>query len=221
MEVSWTDHSHIIGREGRSIKSVSTLTNCHIHFPDSNRFSETEKCNQVSIAGAPQAVETARAQVRVSTVYRATATYHGGTLFFSAQNVCSNDKADYFLSGSGADHLRLRNTVCDRDPVDLGVEAVSSDAVHSEHVQRSSHCSQQRSPGDCGSCQGELVGSGQGQDCHPCLDATSLPGLSFLDGRPPENTRCYDCWVAVKRRVCRAIFHCNKFSLLKWAIQHR
>ncbi|CAG0918868.1 unnamed protein product [Notodromas monacha] len=64
MEVSWTEHSHIIGREGRSIKSVSTVTNCHIHFPDSNRFSETEKCNQVSIAGDPQNVETARAQVR-------------------------------------------------------------------------------------------------------------------------------------------------------------
>lgn len=64
LEVSWTEHSHIIGREGRSIKTVSTRTNCHIHFPDSNRFSETEKCNQVSIAGEPQSVETARAQVR-------------------------------------------------------------------------------------------------------------------------------------------------------------
>ena len=65
MEVSYTDHSHIIGRKGESIKSVMDSTGCHIHFPDSNRFSTTEKCNQVSIAGEPQAAELARARVRV------------------------------------------------------------------------------------------------------------------------------------------------------------
>ncbi|CAG0882875.1 unnamed protein product [Darwinula stevensoni] len=64
MEVSYTDHSHIIGRKGESIKSVMDSTGCHIHFPDSNRFSTTEKCNQVSIAGEPQAAELARARVR-------------------------------------------------------------------------------------------------------------------------------------------------------------
>ncbi|CAG0880503.1 unnamed protein product [Cyprideis torosa] len=64
IEVSYTDHSHIIGRGGRSIKSVMDSTNCHVHFPDSNRFSATEKCNQVSIAGEPQQVELARRQVR-------------------------------------------------------------------------------------------------------------------------------------------------------------
>lgn len=41
-------------------------TGCHIHFPDSNRGSQGEKSNQVSIAGQPIGVESARAQIRVS-----------------------------------------------------------------------------------------------------------------------------------------------------------
>lgn len=44
-----------------------TLT--HIHFPDSNRSSQTEKSNQVSLCGSLEGVEKARALVRVSSKY--------------------------------------------------------------------------------------------------------------------------------------------------------
>uniref|UniRef100_A0A1B6KZ36 SAM domain-containing protein n=1 Tax=Graphocephala atropunctata TaxID=36148 RepID=A0A1B6KZ36_9HEMI len=64
MDVSYTDHSHIIGRGGLSIKSVMEETGCHIHFPDSNRNNPNEKSNQVSIAGEVEGVERARARVR-------------------------------------------------------------------------------------------------------------------------------------------------------------
>ena len=39
-------------------------TGCHIHFPDSNRSGSTEKSNQVSIAGEPAGVESARRKIR-------------------------------------------------------------------------------------------------------------------------------------------------------------
>lgn len=63
MDVSFTDHSHIIGKGGNTIKKVMKDTQCHIHFPDSNRTS-SEKSNQVSIAGPPFCVESARRQIR-------------------------------------------------------------------------------------------------------------------------------------------------------------
>lgn len=66
LDLSYTDHSHIIGRGGLTIKQVMETTGCHIHFPDSNRTSLLEKSNQVSIAGNCGAVELARARVRVS-----------------------------------------------------------------------------------------------------------------------------------------------------------
>ena len=47
MEVSHTDHSHIIGKGGAHIKHVMAETDCHIHFPDSNRKGLVEKSNQV------------------------------------------------------------------------------------------------------------------------------------------------------------------------------
>ncbi|XP_023931361.1 protein bicaudal C homolog 1-B isoform X2 [Lingula anatina] len=64
MDVSHTDHSHVIGKGGNNIKRVMQQTGCHIHFPDSNRGSTTEKSNQVSIAGQPTGVESARAHIR-------------------------------------------------------------------------------------------------------------------------------------------------------------
>ena len=39
-------------------------TGCHIHFPDSNRSATSEKSNQVSIAGEPAGVESARRKIR-------------------------------------------------------------------------------------------------------------------------------------------------------------
>ena len=47
MDVSYTDHSHIIGKGGSTIRRVMAETNCHIHFPDSNRSNPNEKSNQV------------------------------------------------------------------------------------------------------------------------------------------------------------------------------
>lgn len=65
MDVSHTDHSHIIGKGGMSIKRVMAETRCHVHFPDSNRSNTNEKSNQVSISGNIDGVELARARVRV------------------------------------------------------------------------------------------------------------------------------------------------------------
>jgi len=64
MDVSYTDHSHIIGKGGNTIRRVMVETNCHVHFPDSNRSNPNEKSNQVSIAGEMDGVEHARARVR-------------------------------------------------------------------------------------------------------------------------------------------------------------
>ncbi|XP_017560442.1 protein bicaudal C homolog 1-A [Pygocentrus nattereri] len=64
MDVSHTEHSHVIGKGGNNIKRVMEETGCHIHFPDSNRNSQGEKSNQVSIAGQPAGVEAARAKIR-------------------------------------------------------------------------------------------------------------------------------------------------------------
>ncbi|KAK3602401.1 hypothetical protein CHS0354_030122 [Potamilus streckersoni] len=65
MDVSHTDHSHVIGKGGNNIKRVMQETSCHIHFPDSNRGNNVqEKSNQVSIAGQPNGVEAARIQIR-------------------------------------------------------------------------------------------------------------------------------------------------------------
>lgn len=64
MDVSHTEHSHVIGKGGNNIKKVMEETGCHIHFPDSNRNNHTEKSNQVSIAGQPRGVEAARAKIR-------------------------------------------------------------------------------------------------------------------------------------------------------------
>ncbi|XP_022238196.1 protein bicaudal C homolog 1-A-like isoform X3 [Limulus polyphemus] len=60
MDISHTDHSHIIGKGGNNIQKVMDETGCHIHFPDSNRNSLAEKSNQVSIAGQPGGAEKAR-----------------------------------------------------------------------------------------------------------------------------------------------------------------
>ena len=49
---------------GATIKKVMEETGCHIHFPDSNRSGSNEKSNQVSIAGEPAGVESARRKIR-------------------------------------------------------------------------------------------------------------------------------------------------------------
>lgn len=67
MDVSYTDHSCIIGRGGNNIKHIMEATSTHIHFPDSNRSNPTEKSNQVSLCGTLEGVEKARSLVRAST----------------------------------------------------------------------------------------------------------------------------------------------------------
>lgn len=68
IDVSHTEHSHIIGKGGANIKAVMHETGCHIHFPDCNAITDRriqmEKCNQVTISGQPEAVERARALIR-------------------------------------------------------------------------------------------------------------------------------------------------------------
>ncbi|KAJ8405285.1 hypothetical protein AAFF_G00322760 [Aldrovandia affinis] len=72
MDVTHTEHSHVIGKGGGNIKKVMEVTACHIHFPDSNRHCVTgEKSNQVlspsnqvSIAGPVLGVESARRRIR-------------------------------------------------------------------------------------------------------------------------------------------------------------
>lgn len=66
LDVSYTDHSHIIGRGGLTIKKVMEETGCHVHFPDSNRSVNAEKSNQVSVAGSLLGLERARYRIRVS-----------------------------------------------------------------------------------------------------------------------------------------------------------
>jgi protein bicaudal C len=47
IDVPFTDHSHIIGRQGKNTQAVMKRTGCHIHFPDSNKNRENDKSNQV------------------------------------------------------------------------------------------------------------------------------------------------------------------------------
>ena len=69
MDVAHTDHSHIIGKGGTTIKRVMNETGCHIHFPDSgisttDRRAQLERNNQVTVSGQHDAVEKARVYIR-------------------------------------------------------------------------------------------------------------------------------------------------------------
>lgn len=65
MEVSFTTHSHIIGRTGANINTVMKETMTKIHFPDQNRVVGEKKSNEVTISGELINVETARRRIRV------------------------------------------------------------------------------------------------------------------------------------------------------------
>jgi len=66
MEVSFTIHSHIIGRGGQNINAVMKETKTKIHFPDGNRIAGEKKSNTVTLAGELQNVEMARQRIRMS-----------------------------------------------------------------------------------------------------------------------------------------------------------
>ncbi|KAL7641081.1 UNVERIFIED_CONTAM: hypothetical protein RMT77_008218 [Armadillidium vulgare] len=67
MDVSWTSHSHIIGKGGNTIQAVVKRTGVSIHFPDGNKNSEVHKSNQVSINSRGEelnGLEEARSAIR-------------------------------------------------------------------------------------------------------------------------------------------------------------
>ncbi|VDM17325.1 unnamed protein product [Hydatigera taeniaeformis] len=65
LDVAHTEHSHLIGKGGHCVKAMMLETQCHIHFPDSNRVPNVvEKSNQVSISGQLADVERARRRIR-------------------------------------------------------------------------------------------------------------------------------------------------------------
>nr|CDJ82207.1 K Homology domain containing protein [Haemonchus contortus] len=65
MDIHHSIHSHIIGKAGRGIQQIMRSTGCHIHFPDSNKYTDsTNKSDQVSISGLPLNVEKARKVLR-------------------------------------------------------------------------------------------------------------------------------------------------------------
>lgn len=65
MEVSYTTHSHIIGRGGANINHVMEETATKIHFPDQNRVIGEKKSNEVTISGELVNVDAARRRLRV------------------------------------------------------------------------------------------------------------------------------------------------------------
>lgn len=66
MDVSHTEHSHVIGKGGNNIKRVMEETGCHIHFPDSNRNNQAEKSNQVCLLPYLGTCHSCSASVRAS-----------------------------------------------------------------------------------------------------------------------------------------------------------
>ncbi|XP_043198952.1 protein bicaudal C homolog 1-like [Amphibalanus amphitrite] len=65
VDVSYTDHSHMIGVGGKCSKDLSNRTNCHIHFPDCNKQADCDKSNCVSLSGEIPNIEYARIGVRL------------------------------------------------------------------------------------------------------------------------------------------------------------
>lgn len=65
MEVSYTFHSHMIGRSGQNINRLMDETGTRIHFPDRNRMMGEPKCNNVVIRGQLVNLEKARQRIRV------------------------------------------------------------------------------------------------------------------------------------------------------------
>ncbi|XP_059352077.1 protein bicaudal C homolog 1-like isoform X2 [Daphnia carinata] len=65
MEVSYTFHSHLIGRSGQNINRLMEETGTRIHFPDRNRITGEPKCNNVVIRGQLPNLEKARQRIRM------------------------------------------------------------------------------------------------------------------------------------------------------------
>ncbi|XP_042211241.1 LOW QUALITY PROTEIN: protein bicaudal C homolog 1-like [Homarus americanus] len=89
LDVSWTYHSHIIGKGGNTIQPVVKRTGVSIHFPDGNKNSEVRKSNQVSInSGGGAGLEEARSAIRELTPLIFTFTLSAAAQFI---NTCISD----------------------------------------------------------------------------------------------------------------------------------
>lgn len=89
MDVSWTHHSHIIGKAGNTIQPVVRRTGVSIHFPDGNKNSEIRKSNQVSINSRGEelsGLEEARASIRQLTPLIFTFTLSANAKYISIQD---------------------------------------------------------------------------------------------------------------------------------------
>ena len=66
MEVSYTFHSHLIGKSGKNINSLMGETGTRIRFPDGNRIAEHTKSNSVIVRGEVDKLENVRQRIGVS-----------------------------------------------------------------------------------------------------------------------------------------------------------
>ena len=76
MEVSYTFHSHLIGKAGKNINSLMDETGTRIHFPDGNRMAGHSKSNSVIIRGEIDKLENVRQRIRVSHIVLFFALFH-------------------------------------------------------------------------------------------------------------------------------------------------
>lgn len=163
IDVSYTEHSHIIGREGLSIKRIMEETECHVHFPDSNRSNPFEKSNQVSIAGDIKGVEMARSRVRVSICFRSFRS------FFHIFNFCFKAKNANNFRFRAAHHVQ-------RFRPKMRVHSEAPRAVQRpDHVQNETEIARN----SCGN-QGGAMGGDEGQRSDNAANRVHLQNLGGI-----------------------------------------
>ena len=64
VDVPREHHYAVLGRKGEHQRSIMTMTNSHVHFPDLSRGKKSAQNNQVSVTGSPNGAEAARLKVR-------------------------------------------------------------------------------------------------------------------------------------------------------------
>ena len=86
MDVSHTEHSHVIGKGGNNIKRVMEETGCHIHFPDSNRNNQAEKSNQVCLTAVQISDDTDRRSELFTSVWSKSFSHHILSFYLSSHS---------------------------------------------------------------------------------------------------------------------------------------
>ncbi|KAG1670848.1 Protein bicaudal C 1 [Nymphon striatum] len=66
IDVQYSDHPHMIGKGGEKINKLMQRTGCHIHFPDSNKTTDTSKSNLVTLSGHHNNINDAIKGIRIS-----------------------------------------------------------------------------------------------------------------------------------------------------------